>query len=97
MHSSGKYAFVEFRTPEMATASLDLSGQVGWEQHSHKCGLGEGAFVEFRTPDMATASLNLSGQAGLVLLGAEQKCGWGPRPTSSPACPPLRSSSWARR
>ena len=30
MHSSGKYAFVEFRTPEMATASLDLSGQVGW-------------------------------------------------------------------
>eukprot|EP00955_Chlamydomonas_euryale_P044856 352987-Chlamydomonas_euryale.AAC.2 len=28
IHSSGKYAFVEFRTPEMATASLDLSGQV---------------------------------------------------------------------
>ncbi|GAX80268.1 hypothetical protein CEUSTIGMA_g7706.t1 [Chlamydomonas eustigma] len=28
MHSSGKYAFVEFRTPEMATAALDLNGQV---------------------------------------------------------------------
>lgn len=29
VNSSGKYAFVEFRTPEMATAALDLNGQVG--------------------------------------------------------------------
>jgi len=28
LHSDGRYAFVEFRTPEMATAALDLSGQV---------------------------------------------------------------------
>lgn len=29
MHSEGRYAFVELRTPEMATAALQLSGQVG--------------------------------------------------------------------
>lgn len=28
MHSDGRYAFVELRTPEMATAALQLSGQV---------------------------------------------------------------------
>lgn len=28
LHSSGKYAFVEFRNPDMATAALDLNGQV---------------------------------------------------------------------
>ena len=29
MHSEGRYAFVELRTPEMASAALQLSGQVG--------------------------------------------------------------------
>lgn len=28
MHSEGRYAFVELRTPEMASAALQLSGQV---------------------------------------------------------------------
>ena len=28
MHSEGRYAFVELRSPEMATAALQLSGQV---------------------------------------------------------------------
>ena len=28
LHSEGRYAFVELRTPEMATASLQLSNQV---------------------------------------------------------------------
>lgn len=28
MHSDGRYAFVELRSPEMATAALQLSGQV---------------------------------------------------------------------
>ena len=28
MHSDGRYAFVELRTPDMATASLGLSGTV---------------------------------------------------------------------
>lgn len=28
LHSSGKYAFVELRNPDMATAALDLNGQV---------------------------------------------------------------------
>lgn len=28
MHSEGRYSFVELRTPEMATAALQLSGQV---------------------------------------------------------------------
>ena len=28
MHSEGRYAFVELRTPEMATAALQVSGQV---------------------------------------------------------------------
>lgn len=29
VHTEGKYAFVELRTAEMATASLQLNGQVG--------------------------------------------------------------------
>lgn len=29
LHSEGRYAFVELRTPEMATASLQLSNQAG--------------------------------------------------------------------
>lgn len=28
MHSEGRYAFVELRTPEMASAALQLNGQV---------------------------------------------------------------------
>lgn len=28
MHSEGRYAFVELRSPEMASAALQLSGQV---------------------------------------------------------------------
>jgi len=31
MHSEGRYAFVELRTPEMASAALQLSGQVQLE------------------------------------------------------------------
>ena len=29
LHSEGRYAFVELRTPEMASAALQLSNQVG--------------------------------------------------------------------
>ena len=29
VHTDGRYAFVELRTPDMATASLQLNGQVG--------------------------------------------------------------------
>jgi hypothetical protein len=29
VHTEGRYAFVELRTQEMATASLQLNGQVG--------------------------------------------------------------------
>lgn len=29
VHTDGRYAFVELRTPDMASASLQLNGQVG--------------------------------------------------------------------
>ncbi len=37
LHSEGRYAFVEFRSPEMATAALALNNQVGTR------GRGQGA------------------------------------------------------
>lgn len=42
MHSEGRYAFVELRTPEMATAALQLSGQVQLLGQPISCGRPSG-------------------------------------------------------
>lgn len=38
LHSDGRYAFVEFRTPQMATSALSLNGQVQLGGAAISCG-----------------------------------------------------------
>ena len=71
LHSEGRYAFVELRTPEMASAALQLSNQAchdfrmvcepcnptsNPESHTRPCK------CSLRIPEMARAALQLSNQ-----------------------------------
>ena len=54
MHSEGRYAFVELRTPEMASAALQLSGQVQLLGQSISVGRPSG-YVDPSAAQMAAA------------------------------------------
>ena len=50
VHTEGRYAFVELRTPDMATASLQLNGQA---RGGVGAGAGSGAASQDLLPNMA--------------------------------------------
>ncbi len=52
LHSEGRYAFVELRTPEMASAALQLSNQV-----SCSCSLGAVCQVKATEGSLSSAPL----------------------------------------
>lgn len=54
MHSEGRYAFVELRTPDMASAALQLSGQVQLLGQSISVGRPSG-YVDPSAAQMAAA------------------------------------------
>lgn len=64
MHSEGRYAFVELRTPDMASAALQLSGQVQLLGQSISVGRPSG-YVDPSAAQMAAA------QAATALQGFE--------------------------
>lgn len=62
MHSEGRYAFVELRSPEMASAALQLSGQVQLLGQSISVGRPSG-YVDPSTAQMAAAQAATALQA----------------------------------
>ena len=67
MHSEGRYAFVELRTPDMASAALQLSGQVQLLGQSISVGRPSG-YVDPSAAQMAAAQAATALQAFEVLL-----------------------------
>ena len=65
MDNAGRYAFLEFRTPDMATASMQLTGQVCWVSAARNIGSGEACtgLPVAGTLDIATASVQLTRHA----------------------------------
>lgn len=56
MHSEGRYAFVELRTPEMASAALQLSNQVQLLGQSISVGRPSGYVDPSKAQQAATAA-----------------------------------------
>jgi len=82
-HIEGRYAFIEFRTPEMATASLQLSGQVTL----HGRAMTVERPMDYVDPNKAAQAAQMAQMAlAAVMPGGAPAA---PAPTQLPGPPPL--------